>query len=134
VPPVWGFVDADGGTPIFQPRRRPGREGKVRCEVLVERRGDLPLPLEVQLTFEDGTKMQREVPPGEVWSRITTERPLPGGRVVLAEVHPGSRPAMDTQPVNDARSLDATPGPALTVIGWFLYSAQLLVAAVGSLL
>jgi len=134
VPPAWGFVDADGGTPIFQPRRRPGREGKVRCEVLVERRGDLPLPLEVQLTFEDGTKMQREVPPGEVWSRITTERPLPGGRVVLAEVHPGSRPAMDTQPVNDARSLDATPGPALTVIGWFLYSAQLLVAAVGSLL
>ena len=134
VPPAWGFLDNDGGTPILQPRRglRPG--GNVRCEVLVERRGDLPLPLEVQLTFEDGTKMRRDVPPGEAWSRITTERPLPGGRVTLAEVHPGSRPAMDTQPVNDARSLDATPGPALTVIGWFLYSAQLLVAAVGSLL
>jgi len=54
--------------------------------------------------------------------------------VTLAEVHPGSRPPMDTQPVNDARSLDATPGPALTMIGWFLYAGQLLAAAVGSLL
>ena len=134
VPPVWGYLDADGGTPTFQPRRGPAEGGNVRCEVLVERRGDLPLPLEVQLTFEDGTKMRREVPPGETWTRITTERPLPGGRVTLAEVHPGSRPAMDTQQLNDARSLKATPGPALTLIGWFVYSAQLLVAAVGSIL
>jgi 3-deoxy-D-manno-octulosonate 8-phosphate phosphatase (KDO 8-P phosphatase) len=33
-----------------------------------------------------------------------------------------------------ARSADATPGPALSLGGWFLYAAQLLVAAVGSLL
>ena len=41
---------------------------------------------------------------------------------------------MDTQPVNDARSLEATPGPALSMVGWFVYAAQLLAAAVGSLL
>ena len=134
VPPAWGFTDADGGTPTFRPRSRSGPGRNVRCEVLVERRGDLPLPLEVQLTFEDGTQLHREVSPGEIWKRITTERPLPGGRVRLAEVHPGSRPAMDTQPVNDARSLEATPGPALSVVGWFVYTAQLLAAAVGSLL
>jgi hypothetical protein len=49
-------------------------------------------------------------------------------------VHPGSRPPIDTQPLNDARSLNATPAPAIGVIGWLLYSAQLLVTAVGSLL
>ena len=43
VPPVWGYVDANGGTPVFQPRRRSAGGGNVRCEVLVERRGDLPL-------------------------------------------------------------------------------------------
>jgi hypothetical protein len=134
VPPPWGFMETDGGTPAFRPRSRPGPGGNVRCEVLVERRGDLPLPLAVQLTFADGSQLRRDVPPGELWSRITTERPLPGGRVTLAEVHPGSRPAIDTQTVNDARSVDATPAPALTVIGWFLYAGQLLVAAVGSLL
>jgi len=134
VAPAWGFFDVDGGTPTFRPRGQSGPGGNVRCEVLVERRGDLPLPLEVQLTFADGTTLRQMVPPGEIWSRFTTERPLPGGRVTLAEVHPGSRPPMDTQPVNDARSLDATPGPALTMIGWFLYAGQLLAAAVGSLL
>ena len=100
----------------------------------MERRGDLPLPLDVQLTFADGTHLRRDVPPGELWTRIVTERPPPGGRVTLAEVHPGARPTIDTSPGNDARSLDATPGPALTVGGWFLYAAQLLAAAVGSLL
>jgi hypothetical protein len=134
VAPPWGFVDADGGTPTFKPRSRPRPEGNVRCEALMERHGDLPLPLEVQLSFEDGTKLLEKVPAGEVWSRITTERPLPGGRVKQAEVHPGSRPPMDSQPLNDARSLDATPAPAVGVTGWFLYCAQLLVAAVGSLL
>jgi len=130
--PVWGFVDGGGGTPTLRSRRPPPPGGNVRCEVLVERRGDLPLPLEVQLTFVDGTKVVEKVPAGDIWSRITTERPSPGGRIEQAEVRP--RAAMDTQPVNDARSLKATPAPALTVIGWFLYAAQLLVAAVGSLL
>lgn len=106
----------------------------MRCEVLVERRGDLPLHLDVQLTFADGTTQRHAIPPGEIWSRLSTERPLPGGRVTLAEVRPGSAAAIDTNPVNDARSLDATPGPALSVIGWFLYAGQLLAAAVGSLL
>jgi hypothetical protein len=134
VPPAWGFTGTDGGTPTFTPRRPPGPGGDVRCEVLVERRGDLPLPLDVQLTFADGTTQRHAVPPGENWSRIITERPLPGGRVTLARLHPGAPAAMDTHPVNDARSLDATPGPALSIIGWFLYAGQLLAAAVGSLL
>src|SRR5262249_59689850 len=109
-----------------------GSGGDVRCEVLVERKGDLPLPLEVQLSFADGTKRIETVPAGDVWSRITTVRPLPGGRVERADVHPSS--PMDTRPVNDARSLEATPAPTVTVIGWFFYVGQLLAAAVGSLL
>jgi len=130
-----GLFDVDGGTPAFRPERRPGGEGTVaRCEVLVERHGELALPLQLQLTFQDGTVSRQEVPEGERWSRVTTDRPLPGGRVALAEVHPDSPPPADTAPVNDARSLAATPGPAVTALGWLLYTAQLLAAAVGSLL
>jgi hypothetical protein len=129
-----GLYDADGGTPVFRPATR-GREGaRAHCEVLVERRGDLPLPLEVRLTFEDGTHLTEPVPQGELWRRFTTERPFSGGRVALAEVHPGSPPALDANRVNDARSLEATPAPTLTVAGWLLYCAQLLAAAVGSFL
>ncbi len=130
-----GLYDVDGGTPVFRPARpTAGEAADARCEVLVERHGDLPLPLDVQLTFQDGTQSRRDVPDGERWSRITTRRPLPGGRATLAEVHPGSPPPADAAPVNDARSLAATPGPALGVAGWLLYAAQLLAAAVGSLL
>ena len=118
------------------PARAPptGDTGDARCEVLVERRGDLALPLDVQLTFEDGTRLTRQVPADELWNRITTQRALPGGRVARAEVHPGAPAPLDAVPVNDARSLEATPGPVLTLTGWLLYSAQLLAAAVGSLL
>ena len=132
--PPAGYFDVDGGTPVLRDRRQTGPAPDVLCEVLVERKGDLPLPLDVQLTFADGTQLRRDVPPGEVWARILTERPLPGGRVTRADDHPGARPAMDTSPINDARSLEATPAPALGVSGWFLYAAQLLAAAVGSLL
>lgn len=130
-----GLYDTDGGTPSFVPRPRvSGDSGDARCEVLVERHGDLAVPLDVQLTFQDGTRLTRQVPPGDLWSRVTTQRALPGGRVVRAEVHAGSPAPLDSAPVNDARSLDATPGPVLTLTGWLLYSAQLLAAAVGSLL
>ncbi|MGZ6099075.1 MAG: hypothetical protein ACXWLL_11810, partial [Myxococcaceae bacterium] len=71
---------------------------------------------------------------GDLWSRVTTQRALPGGRVVRAEVHAGAPAPLDSAPVNDARSLDGTPGPVLSLTGWLLYSAQLLAAAVGSLL
>ena len=130
-----GLFDGEGGTLAFRPGRRAGADpGNARCEVLVERHGDLALPLDVRLTFEDGTGLTREVPPGELWGRFTTVRPVPGGRVRLAEVHPGSSPPLDANPLNDARSRDATPGPALTVAGWLVYAAQLVAAAVGSLL
>ena len=130
-----GFYDADGGTPSFVPKPRvPGDGGDARCEVLVERHGDFAIPLDVQLTFQDGTRLTRPIPPGDLWSRVTTQRASPGGRVVRAEVHAGAPAPLDSAPVNDARSLEATPGPVLTLLGWLLYSAQLLAAAVGSLL
>lgn len=130
-----GLFDVDGGTPAFRTTPDPeAGPAQARCEVLVERRGDLGLPLDVQLTFHDGTRLVHQVPPGELWRRFNTERAFPGGRVLQAEVHPGAPPSIDANPLNDARSLEATPGPALTMGGWLVYAAQLLVAALGSLL
>jgi hypothetical protein len=102
--------------------------------VVVERHGNLALPLEVQLTFQDGTNLVTQLPAEELWNRITIQRALPGGRVERADVHAGAPAPLDSAPLNDARSLEATPGPVLTLTGWMLYSAQLLAAAVGSLL
>jgi hypothetical protein len=92
------------------------------------------VPLDVQLTFQDGARVRHHVPDGELWARIRTQRPAPGGRVTLAEVHPDATPPLDTDPLNDTRSRESTPAPAVGLTGFFLYAAQLLAAAVGSLL
>src|SRR4029453_14660348 len=42
--PPSGFFDADGGTPVLGAPRAAGSGDDVRCEVLVERRGELPPP------------------------------------------------------------------------------------------
>jgi hypothetical protein len=126
-----GLHDVDGGTPVF---RTAGARTDAWCEVLVDRNGDLRVPLEVQLTFQDGTHLRHKVPEGDLWARIRTQRPAPGGRVTQAEVHPDARPPADIDPVNDARTREATTAPALGLTGWFLYAAQLLAATVGSLL
>jgi hypothetical protein len=126
-----GLHDVDGGTPVFQ---EAGALTDAWCEVLVDRNGDLRLPLDVQLTFQDGTRLRHRVPDGELWARIRTQRPAPGGRVTRAEVHPDATPPIDTDPVNDVRSSKSTPAPVLGLTGWFLYAAQIVAAAVGSLL
>jgi len=131
-PPGPGLFGGEGGPPVF--REKPRSRTEARCEVLVERHGDLPLPLEVAVIFEDGSVVREQVPPGEVWHRFVYRRPLPKGEVRMAEVHPGAVPSVDSNTLNDARSRRGTPHPVAALGGWMLYAAQLLAAAVGSLL
>jgi hypothetical protein len=132
------FDDGRGGHP-FRPRSAPSTDVEAhrrwRCEVLVERRGDLGLPVDVRVTFEDGSAVTEHWAAGEAWHRFEYERrPSEGGQVVEARVHPTGPVPLDADWVNDARSRKATVGPVAAITGWFLYAGQLLAAAVGSLL
>jgi hypothetical protein len=132
------FDDGSGGHP-FRPRSAPSTDvvahRRWRCEVLVERRGDLGLPVDVRVTFEDGSVVDEHWAPGETWHRFAYERrPSEGGRVVEARVHPAGPVPIDADWVNDARSRKTTVGPVAALTGWFLYAGQLLAAALGSLL
>ena len=112
-----------------------GLDGPWRCDVDVERRGDLPLPCPVAIRFDDGTELTEQVPAeGVTWQRFTYRRAGAAGRVREARVHPGGPVPLDADPVNDARSREATPGPVAMVAGWFLHAAQLVASAVGALL
>jgi hypothetical protein len=132
------FDDGRGGHP-FRPSSPPSTDVEAhrrwRCEVLVERRGDLGLPVDVRVTFEDGSTVTEQWAPGEAWHRFEYQRrPSEGGRVAEARVHPAGAVPLDADPVNDARSRKVTVGPVTAITGWFLYTGQLLAAAVGSLL
>jgi hypothetical protein len=133
-----GLFDEGGGLHL-RPRSPPSTDLEAhrrwRCEVLVERRGDLALPVDVRVRFEDGRTVTEHWAPGEVWHRFVYQRlRSEGGQVVEARVHPGGPVPLDADPVNDARSRTATVAPVAQLTGWFLYVGQLLAAAVGSLL
>jgi len=109
--------------------------GPWRCDVDVERAGDLPLPCPVAIRFDDGAELTEQLPPtGTAWQRFTYRRTGPGGRVREARVHPDGAVPLDADPTNDARSREATPGPVAMVGGWFLHAAQMVASALGALL
>ena len=112
-----------------------GPEGPWRCDVDVERSGDLPLACPVAVRFDDGREVTEQVAAeGVHWQRFTYRGTDPGARVREARVHPGGPVPLDADPTNDARSREATPGPVALVVGWFLHAAQLLGSTVGALL
>src|SRR5262249_54425138 len=106
-----------------------------RCDVDVERAGDLPLPCPVALRFDAGPDVTEQLPArGTAWERSTCRRTGSGGRVREARVHPDGPVPLDADPTNDARSREATLGPVATVGGWLLHAAQMVASALGALL
>jgi hypothetical protein len=112
----------------------PEAGGAWRCDVDVDRAGALPIPCTLRVVFDDGTQVTEEVRPGTPWQRFTYRRTGDGARVREARVHPAGAVPVDANPTNDARTRARTPGPLAGVGGWFLYAAQLVAAAVGTLL
>jgi hypothetical protein len=95
-PPV-GLLDRDGRTEEV-PRRAAGRRKGYETEVIIERRGDVALPVEVLLKFE-GRRLYRTVWDGEArWTRFRVEN---GPRLVEAWVDPDSKILLDANPNNN---------------------------------
>lgn len=83
-------------------RERP--RAKQRTEILLVRRGELSLPLDLRITYADGRSEQlvwtREEQRARRWLRITLEDPP--AKVVSVELDPGRRYFIDTDRSNDA--------------------------------
>jgi hypothetical protein len=95
-----GFRDGAGGPPerVAPPPAGAPDEGPWDSEVTVERRGEVRLPVEVRVFFEDGSQ-QDEVWDGEYrWTRLR----FPGKKVVRAYVDPERKIALDVDPANNS--------------------------------
>lgn len=95
--PPFGLLDRDGRTVPVSRAAAPPRRG-FDTEVVVERRGEVALPVEVLLKFEGG-KSYRTVWDGEArWTRFRVEN---GPRLLEAWVDPDGRILLDADRNNN---------------------------------
>jgi peptidase M1-like protein len=102
--------------------------GPWQSTVLVRRRGEIALPVEVELRFEGGATDRRSWDGRERWVRYQVTRPE---RLLSASVDPDGKLALEADALNDARRVD---GDAHASVWWasrFTFWAQQALAFVG---
>ncbi len=130
--PVVGLVDENGKRVEKEEPKRPDKDAPWISEVVVHRAGELVLPVEVKVVFEDGSE-KRETwdggKPGEPrWKRFTYETAKP---VAYAEVDPEGKLALDVHRWNNGKRVEADAAPRRQLVGWFENALSVLFSAVG---
>lgn len=80
-----------------------GGAKRFESEVIVKRLGEISLPVEIRVRFEDGTEVRESWDARETWKRFTYER---GARVRSAEIDPGGIYAIDLDRTNNSLTLE----------------------------
>jgi len=105
-------------------------EGPWKSEVLVFRHGEFIHPLTLELTFADGSVERRQWDGEKRWARWTFRG---GPKLVSAEVDPDQIMVLDSNRLNNSRTREEDPGPALGYLAQVLFWVQTLMAAAGLL-
>jgi hypothetical protein len=120
------FDDGQGGHSLVE--RASDKSDKAaevnRCEVQVARTGDVLLPVEVKVTFEDGTKHTETWDGQGRWQRWVYEREGEKARVDRVEVAPKGLVELDATPGNNSRNRSFSGHVAVALFGWMTYLGQ----------
>lgn len=128
----WGvYEDGKGGHSVLErPKAMPGKKDDDkavnRCELEVERIGEIHLPVEVKVTFEDGKEQLERWDGKDRWHRWTYERPGKNGRIKQAEVGPAGLAALDANQANNTRARSFSGHVPMALFGWTTYLGQFL--------
>ncbi|HYO58262.1 M1 family metallopeptidase [Archangium sp.] len=123
------FDDGKGGHPLVEREPRgQAKDGAVnRCEVLVNRLGDIRVPVDVKVTFEDGSSQVERWDGQDRWKRLTFEHTGKSGVIQQVELHGVN--ALDVNPANDSRTKQLSGHVAVSLFGWTTYVSQMLSTA-----
>ncbi|WP_375771565.1 M1 family metallopeptidase [Archangium gephyra] len=127
------FDDGQGGLlRVEREPRGPAKDEAVnRCEVQVSRRGDIRLPVDVKVTFEDGSSRVERWDGQERWRHLYVERTGEGSGIQQVELQGIN--VLDTHPANDSRTKKLSGHVAVSLFGWTTYVGQMF-STVASLL
>lgn len=130
--PFEGFDD-EGKRVAAQ--KKPDSKAKKSWEstVLLTRTGTIPLPVEVVLTFEDGSTWRKTWDGKAPWLRL---RASSASRLAKAEVDPGRKVVLDADPWNNARRTDGdrNASAAAKVRAYAVHGVQILLSTLWPLL
>jgi hypothetical protein len=100
-----GFVDGPQGRVVPAPSPSPSPQGKKKdkggpweSEVVIERRGEVRMPVELLVQFADGSQQTESWDGQDRWVRFRYQRPA---KVARAQVDPHGKLAIDVDPVNN---------------------------------
>jgi hypothetical protein len=110
-----------------EPERRGEKASEYRTEVVVWRAGEWVFPQEIEVRFEDGTKV-REVWDGrERWRKFVYLKPV---KAASAVVDPDRKYLLDIGWANNSKRLDAPKSPlrkyTLGLMGWVQHLLSLI--------
>ncbi len=108
----------------------PAEEEIYSCEVMVQRNGNVRLPVSVQVVFEDGTELREQWDGQAPWRRFSYEGPQ---RLSMARVDPDDLLLIDVNPANNSRrdSSDTFPLAALKWAALWMFWFQNLIETLG---
>lgn len=120
------FDDGQGGLLLVErePRDAAKAEPVNRCEVQVSRLGDIRIPVDVKVTFEDGSSRVERWDGQERWKNLLFERTGENAGIQQVELHGVN--ALDVQPDNNSRTKALSGHVAVSLFGWSTYVSQLL--------
>ena len=135
VTPALGIFDRDGKRETVKPSDAPSGKAEYDGFVLVCRQGTLVMPVDVELTFEDGTNQRirwdgkgTEDDKENTWARLPFHGSSP---VAFAVIDPDHAVVVDQDPTNNfLRAGGASPPPSGRVAERLTYAAQLFFSGV----
>jgi hypothetical protein len=115
---------------------KPGADKPIRSSVTVHRLGDFVLPVTLEVTFDDGSKVRELwVPPSgggvDANSRWKTFVYVKNAKIVSADIDPDHTVMLDIDHFNDSYTAKANPVPARKVTNLWMSSLEGLEQMVG---
>ena len=128
-----GLFDENGERVEKKEPKKPDQNAPWISEVVVHRKGDIAIPVDVKVVFEDGSE-KRETwdggsePGAPRWKRFVYET---AKAVAYAEIDPDGKVALDANRWNNGKRAESDGGPRRRVVGWFQNALSLLFSSVG---
>jgi Peptidase family M1 domain len=104
-------------------RKKDDKDTVYQSTVWLHRKGDFTLPVEAQITFENGEKVREHWDGQSRWTKFSYEKK---SKVQSAEIDPDHKILIDRNDFNNSQTAEANGKPARKVSNYWLFVTQWL--------
>jgi len=108
-------------TTWFEQKKDKDKENVYQSYVAVGRKGDFVMPVDVEVTFDNGEKVREHWAGQNRWTRFSYVKKA---KVVSAEIDPDHTVQIDRDPFNDSFAVKPNPKPTYKLSTYWLFVTQ----------